>query len=100
MDQEADARDDEQHHGRERVDEDARVDLEVAAREPVPAGRDDRALRVVAPEQVDEGEHARARSPASTESEAAHATARRDTLGPTPMLKASPTSGESRTSQP
>ena len=29
VDQEADAGDDEQHHGRERVDEDARVDLEV-----------------------------------------------------------------------
>ena len=39
-------------------------------------------------------------NPASTESDAAHATARRETLGPTPMLKASPTSGVSRTSQP
>ena len=38
--------------------------------------------------------------PASTESDAVQPTARRETLGPTEMLKPSPTSGESSTSQP
>ena len=90
VDQEADAGDHEQHHGRERVDEDAHVDQEAAA----PTASASPSRRCARWESSRESRSMKASSestkPARIESDAAQATTRRETLGPTAMLKPRP----------